>query len=96
MGAQHGIDLAIGHKGGELVLHVFQRHMMMFAVIGIDALGSQDERPIPLVGVDCGGSDTCVGIDSGKDQSVRPQVLEFFIKICAEESTVSFLDHDDI
>jgi len=54
---QHGVDLAVRPQGGDFVLHILQRHIMMFAVVGIDAIGCQNQGPIPLIGVNCGGAD---------------------------------------
>lgn len=41
-------------------------------------------------------TNTCVGVDPGQDDRIGQQPCECFVKSRAVESTVPFLDYDEI
>src|ERR1700733_519238 len=69
---------------------------MGFAVVGIDTIRCQNNLPVSLIGINRGYADTGVRVDSGEDNYVGLQSMEYLVEAGVVESAVPLLDHDRV
>lgn len=64
----------------------------MFGIMRSDAPGYQDHVVVPLIRVDDGCADTCMGIDASDDQRGGLQRTQRLIQVCLKKRAVTLLD----
>jgi len=67
---------------------------MMLAVIRVDTIRCENDRPVALIGVNGGRANAGVRVNSRQNHGVGLEQGKLFVQTCAIKSTVALLDDD--
>src|SRR5215470_10822808 len=84
-------NFSIRHHPSDFILHVSQRNIMVFPIVGIHAVGSNDNFPVSLVSINCSHPNASVRVDSSENERVGIQFAKNLVQVCFKKGAILLL-----